>query len=167
MMQHRDKPGKAMPMMIIHSNNIQQWKPLRDSVRAENVLLSTLLSTGQMRESNRVIKQGIERIETSGKEKTWRVPPSAFNYKAGSSFMNWLPALLYRHLTFESKTLNCRGESKTESKTGMRAITRLLIITVFSHIACQIWTLLLKSPETTRLHWGHLDTACTSLEWPW
>jgi hypothetical protein len=77
MMLHRDKQGKATPAMIAHSDALWQWKTSRVSVRAGNVLLSTLLSTGPMRDRERVMKQGIEWIETSGKEKTPRVPPSA------------------------------------------------------------------------------------------
>jgi hypothetical protein len=77
MIQHKDNQAKAMPTTIANSDTRGQWKRLRDSVRAENVLLSTLLSTSIIRDSDKAMKQGIERVETNGKGKTWRVPPSA------------------------------------------------------------------------------------------
>jgi len=76
-MQHRDKQVIAMRTIIAHSDTLWQWEPLKDSVRARKFLLSTLLSTGIMRDRGGVIKQGRERIETVGKGKTYRVPLSA------------------------------------------------------------------------------------------
>jgi len=94
-MQHRDKQVIAMPTLIAHSDMLWQWEPLKDRVKARKFLLSTLLSTGIMRDRDRGIEQGIERIETVGKGKTYRVPLSALQREAGSSSINELPTLFY------------------------------------------------------------------------